>query len=221
MLGPTEAIGDDGSPLPVGGPKQRTVLAVLALCPGEPVSTDRLIDAVWGDEVPVRAARSLSTYVSNLRRVLGEVIVGSSGTYTLTLARSDVDARAFEDLLDAADRTSDQRTALEMLQDALALWRGSPFEGIDQHGAFTTESVRLDELRVSTVERVIQAEIASGRHGEVIPELATLVERHPLRALHMRALYGAGRQADALGSYRKFKEQLPGASRPREHTHRG
>jgi len=102
LFGSVGVVDAHGREVPLGGPKQRTVLAVLSIDPGRPVSTDRLITAVWGDQVPDRAVRSLSTYVSNLRRVMGDVIESGNGSYTLRVHRSQVDVCAFSDAVDGS-----------------------------------------------------------------------------------------------------------------------
>jgi len=196
LLGPVEVFEGHLS-LPIGGPKQRTVLAVLCLDPGKPVTADRLIDAVWGDAVPDRASRSVSTFVSNLRRELGDVIASGSGTYAATVDRPQVDACVFEDRA----RAGEHRAALEV-------WSGTPFTGVDGHQVLEPEITRLEELRLATLEAALDAEVTAGAPAAVA-ELNTLVIEHPhretLRALHMKALYRTGRQADALASYQAYR----------------
>lgn len=126
VFGSIGAFDRDGRVLSLGGPKQRTVLALLCVEPSRPVSADRLIEAVWGDEVPDRAARSLSTYVSNLRRELGDVIESGSGSYMLALERSQVDSCAFVDAVDAAG-SLDGADCVAGYREALLMWTGAPF----------------------------------------------------------------------------------------------
>jgi DNA-binding SARP family transcriptional activator len=122
LLGPVGVVTNDG-PAPIGGLKQRTVLAVLCSDPGTPVSMDRLIDAVWGDAAPDRASRSVSTYVSNLRSILGGVIARDGRGYVADLSRSDVDATDFADRVQAARRLADTQptVAAAQVRDALSL----------------------------------------------------------------------------------------------------
>ncbi|MEN8042182.1 MAG: BTAD domain-containing putative transcriptional regulator, partial [Actinomycetota bacterium] len=211
VLGPCGAIDDDGEELSVGGPKQSTVLGLLCIEPGRRVSTDLLTMAVWGDEVPDRALRSLSTYVSNLRRELGDIIASGSGSYALTLDRSRVDSCAFADAVAAAGRSNDD-DRLALYRDALSLWTGTPFEGMDGFGAFREESNRLGALRLEAERAVIETEIETGDAASVVPRIDALVHEFPfdeaLRGLHMRALYRSDRQAEALASYNTFRNRL-------------
>lgn len=214
LLGPVVVHGDDGRLLAVGGPKQRTVLALLCIDPGRPVSSDHLIEGVWGDEIPVRAARSLSTYVSNLRRILGDAIDGERGTYRFTSDRSCVDAAVFEDLVHLADTAAsdDPSGTARMYREATSMWVDAPFGGVDAHGLLTAEITRLEDLHLLATERALSLEVDGGLHREAVVELELLVAQYPyhenLRHLHMRALYLCGRQTDALASYRTHREHL-------------
>lgn len=209
LLGPVEAFIDD-APLPLGGPKQRTVLAVLAVDPEKRVSVDRLTEAVWGDEVPERASRSISTFVSNLRGVLGDVIVRDGNGYVLQVGCDQVDATRFADRI-AVGQGSDPATRAEELRDAIKSWVGTPFGGVDGHHILEPEITRLTELKIAATESAIEAEFAAGGDVDLI-ELDRLIVEHPhrerIRGLHMRALYSAGRQAEALTSYKSFRDQL-------------
>lgn len=210
LLGPVEAFVDDAA-LPLGGPKQRTVLAVLAADPGKRVSVDRLTEAVWGDDVPDRASRSLSTYVSNLRGVLGDVLIRDGNGYALVADRSQVDATDFADRVAVAHRENDPALAAKGLRSALDLWADSPFGDIDGNHVLGAEVRRLAELRVSAMESAVEAELGSDDELDLV-ELDRLILEHPhrekIRGLHMRALYSAGRQAEALTSYKAFRDQL-------------
>jgi predicted ATPase/DNA-binding SARP family transcriptional activator len=211
VFGAFGAIGDDGQELSVGGPKQRTVLALLAVEPGRWVSTDSLTMAVWGDEVPQRALRSLSTYVSNLRRELGDVIDSGSGSYALRVDRSHVDACAFVDALEAAS-SGDGAERVASRREALSLWTGEPFSGLDGFGAFRDEAQRLGALRLEAERVVVGADIEAGDAASVVSHVDGLVREFPfdegLRGLHMRALYRSGRQAEALSSFNSFRTRL-------------
>jgi predicted ATPase/DNA-binding SARP family transcriptional activator len=204
-------MGDDGEELPVGGPKQRTVLALLSVEPGRQVTTDALTMAVWGDEVPDRALRSLSTYVSNLRRVLGDVIDTGTGTYALCLDRSQIDSCAFADAVDAAGLVEGS-DGVARYREALSLWTGIPFSGLDGFGAFREETQRLDALRLVAEHVVIESDIETGDAASVVPHVDALTREFPfdegLRGLHMRALYRSDRQADALASFNSFRSRL-------------
>ncbi|MEA2010941.1 MAG: BTAD domain-containing putative transcriptional regulator [Actinomycetota bacterium] len=207
VLGPIEVADEDGA-VPIGGPRQRLVLALLILNAGETVSTDRLVDGVWGDDPPDAARRTVQAYVSNLRKELEairpETLVARSPGYALIVDAQSVDARRFEDavidghsLLEASPSA-----AAATLRDALALWRGAPYADLAGAVALRPEITRLEELRRSAVELRIDADLSLGLHGQVIGELETLVAEHPLSERFatqlMLALYRSNRQADAL-----------------------
>jgi DNA-binding SARP family transcriptional activator/tetratricopeptide (TPR) repeat protein len=205
LFGSISAVDPDGREVSLGGPKQRTVLAMLCIEPGKPVSTDRLISAVWGDSVPERAARSLSTYLSNLRREIGDAVESAGGSHTLRLDRSQIDVCAFIDAVDSAENADNYR-------EALTLWSGAPFEGLDGFGAFRDDIQHLGELRLVAERAVIETNLAAGEAVAAIPRMDALVQEFPfdegLRGLHMRTLYGAGRQVEALDSFNSYKSQL-------------
>ena len=202
LLGPLEAHLDDG-PIELGARKQRAVLAMLALETGRAVSVDRLIEGLWGETPPSSAPKMVQLYVSRLRRVLdgnGARIVTHGRGYELQLAEDAVDAVRFERLLDTRPR------------EALALWRGAPLADLADEPFAAGEIRRLEELRLRATELAIDADLAAGRHAEVIGELDALVVQAPLRerlrAQRMLALYRSGRQADALEAYRDAREAL-------------
>ena len=204
----------DDSGVRLGGPKQRTVLALLAAEVGKSVSVDALIDGVWGDE-PTAAARStLQTYVSNLRAAIGDVIVRDDGGYRLTADPSDVDAVEFERTVEetAALVEMQPAAAAQRLRAALALWRGHPYADVPGCFALELEARRLEELRLRAVETRIEAELTLGRNAELVAELEVLCEEFPtyerFRAQHMLALYRSGRQAEALRAYQKTRAYL-------------
>ncbi|MDJ0791257.1 MAG: BTAD domain-containing putative transcriptional regulator [Acidimicrobiia bacterium] len=211
LLGPVAAL-DDGAQLHIGGPKQRTVLAVLTIDPGAVVSVDRLIEAVWGDEVPNRAPRSISTYVSNLRRVLGDAIARNGNGYEARLSRDHVDATDFEDRIRAAQQRirTEPAEGASAIREALELWSGEPFQGVDGHHVLEPHISRLNELRFEGLEAAIGAEIETGVCDLV--ELDRLVAEHPererVRGLQMRGLYRGGRQQESLASYKAFRDRL-------------
>jgi predicted ATPase/DNA-binding SARP family transcriptional activator len=215
LLGPVEAAAD-GQVLRLGGPKQRALLALLALAPGRPVSADRILDELWRGEPPEGAATTLRSYVSRLRRALGSGLVAAqAGGYALATDPEQLDTHRFERLLgqgrDALARGS-AGLAAERLHAALALWRGDALADVADHGLLAAEAQRLDELRTTcTIERV-EADLALGRHLELVPELQALVQAEPLRERVWRqlvlALYRSGRQAEALAAYREARTML-------------
>ncbi len=213
VLGPVTAEGEDG-PLNVGGPKQRTVLAMLIASIGRPVSNDSIAEAVYADEAPDRARRRVQTYISTLRSVLGDVIVKEGAGWSLRVDRSQVDSLRFEDLYFSVRNDPDlhPETAGRVLREALALWRGHPFGEVESHGVLDAEETRLEELRVAAQAARIDADLRCGRHADLIGEIQGLVTAHPyvetFRAQHMLALYRAGRQREALRSYRDLRDLL-------------
>src|SRR5262245_12904287 len=213
VLGPTEALAD-GVPLALGGPKERTALALLAARAGRVVATDDLIDGIWGDQ-PTTAARStLHTYISNLRSRLGDVIVRDGGGYRLELEPAQVDVFVFEQAVSQARELAktDQAKAAQTLRLALALWRGHPYSDVAGSLPLELESRRLEEVRLEAVEARIDAELALGRDAELAAELEVLCEENPVRerfrAQHMLALYRSGRQAEALRAYQRTRTYL-------------
>ena len=168
LLGPIEA-HVDGRPIALGAPKQRSVLAMLALQAGRTVSADRLAEGLWGEQPPASAPKMVQLYVSQLRRLFegdGAHIVTRGRGYELQLVHGAVDAIEFERLLEQ-DRA----------RDALALWRGEPLADVADEPFAAAEIRRLDELRVRAAEAAIDADLAAGRHDEVIGELEALIER--------------------------------------------
>ncbi|MEN8234770.1 MAG: BTAD domain-containing putative transcriptional regulator [Actinomycetota bacterium] len=207
VLGPVE-VADDGRTVPIGGPRQRLVLALLILNASETVSTDALVDGVWGDEPPDAARRTVQAYVSNLRKALEAIrpgtLVAHSPGYALTVDDDLVDARRFERAVERgrSHLESDPAGAASILREGLALWRGVPYADLSGSPTLRPEITRLEELRRSAIEIRIDADLALGRHGQIVGELETLVAEHPLSerfaAQLMLALYRSGRQADAL-----------------------
>src|SRR5690349_11266731 len=177
VLGPLE-VRRDGVDVPLGGRKQRTVLALLAADVGKRVSVDALIDGVWGEE-PTTAARStLQTYVSNLRAAIGDVIVRDDGGYRLATDPAEVDATGFEQAVTRAAELvdTDPAEASQRLRAALALWRGHAYADLPGSFPLELEARRLEELRVRAVETRVEAELMLGRHAELIPELEVLCD---------------------------------------------
>jgi DNA-binding SARP family transcriptional activator/pimeloyl-ACP methyl ester carboxylesterase len=215
ILGPLEAV-DGGVTLELGGRKRRALLARLLLDAGRTVSVERLVDDLWGDAPPPTATKMVQVHVSRLRRLLPEGVIETRAPgYLLVLRGEDgLDLRLFEKLLaDGREALShgEAARATELLRNALALWRGPALAEFSEPFA-APEAGRLEELRLVCLEELMEAKLALGRHAELVGELELLVERHPLRerlrGQLMRALYGAGRQAEALAAYRAFRERL-------------
>jgi DNA-binding SARP family transcriptional activator len=223
VLGPLEAHHDD-EPLGLGGAKQRALLAILLLHANEVVSSDRLIDELWGAKTPKTAAKSLQVLISQLRKVLepgrargesGRLLVTRSPGYLLHIEPEQLDLEHFQRLASEgreALAAGDPQRAARTLQDALGLWRGPPLADLAYADFAQREISRLEELRLAALEDRIQADLQSGRHAEVIGELERLVAEEPLRegprALLMLALYRSGRQAEALKAYRDARRAL-------------
>lgn len=222
VLGPVGLLADDGAPLPVGGPKERALLAVLACHAGRMASEERLVDALWADEPPRTARRTLQSYLSRLRRTLSMAsadgalqLESGPGGWMLRVGPDALDllrvGRLSQSAREAADR-GDHLGAALALRDALAEWRGRPLEEFVEHAWAVLESSRLQELELSLVERRVDAELACGRHAELVGELEQSCHVHPFRerlwAQRMIALYRAGRQAEALRVYQDLREML-------------
>ncbi|HUG32365.1 MAG TPA: BTAD domain-containing putative transcriptional regulator [Acidimicrobiia bacterium] len=213
VLGPIEAwVADDSVEL--GGPKQRGLLGLLvAAAPGS-VSTDALIEGIWGEEPSSGARSTLQTYVSNLRQVLGPVLTHERGGYRLNVEPDSIDANRFRRLLEEGRATlaTDAAATARLLREALSLWRGRPYADLLEVPGLDAEIRRLEELRLEAVELRIDAELTSGLHGGLVAESEALAEEYPMRerfrAQHMLALYRSGRQAEALRAYRRTESFL-------------
>jgi predicted ATPase/DNA-binding SARP family transcriptional activator len=214
ILGPLE-VADGKRLVEVGGARLRALLTLLALEAGRVVPVERLIDDLWEANPPAGAPNALQSLVSRLRAALGDgrgLIESRPAGYRLTMARSDIDAFDFESRVTRARHVGDPLIAAAELRDALALWRGPALA--DVAGAPFAEGpiARLEGLWLAATEERIEADLALGRYTELIPELEALTTTHllrePLRGQLMRALYGAGRQADALAVYEDTKGAL-------------
>jgi DNA-binding SARP family transcriptional activator len=211
LLGPLEVVEQDRL-LALGGGRQRSLFAVLLLHANEVVSTDRLSDAIWGQDPPRRSAKSIQVYVSRLRKELGEGrLVTRPPGYVLRVESSELDLGRFEHLVGEA-RGADPSTAAERLREALKLWRGPALSDLAYEPFVQNEIARLEELRWAALERRLDADLATGRHAELVGELEALVADHPLRerlrSQLMLALYRSGRQAEALEAYRSARKEL-------------
>jgi predicted ATPase/DNA-binding SARP family transcriptional activator len=215
VLGPVEVVADDGL-APIGGPRPRTIVAVLALRAGQPIATERLVQEVWGEDAPRSAVDTLQSYVSRLRSTLGPGRLGREpGGYLLRAEPSEVDAATFRGLVGEARRLVDAGRGGDgagRFRQALARWRGPVADGLDHGPAIRAAAAQLTELRLAATEECFDAELALGRHSDLTGEIEALLEAHPLRErLHaqlMVALYRAGRQADALAAYGAAREAL-------------
>ncbi|MGZ4331058.1 MAG: BTAD domain-containing putative transcriptional regulator [Solirubrobacteraceae bacterium] len=215
VLGSLEVAGRDG-PLTLGARKQRALLAVLLLHRGEAVSSDRLIDEIWGEQPPASANKIVQGYVSNLRKALGDgLLVTERGGYALRVEPGQLDVDRFETLVSQGRdelEQGDALTAAAVLREALAVWRGPALADFAYEPFAQAEIARLEESRLAALEDRIDADLASGKHARLVGELEALVREHPLRerlrGQLMLALYRSGRQADALESYRNTRRTL-------------
>jgi DNA-binding SARP family transcriptional activator len=207
--------GPDG-PVRLGGPRQRSLLAVLLLHGGAVVSIDRLAEQLYGEEPPVTAVTQVHRQVSELRRLLGERAIATQPPgYRVDLAPGQLDLDRFERLTgDAAPALAhgDPARAASLLREALALWHGEPLADVAFEPFAPPVAARLRELRLTALEQRIEADLAVGRAAELIGELDALVAQEPLRerlhAHRMLALYRCGRQRDALDAYRTLRAAL-------------
>ncbi|HEX6597327.1 MAG TPA: BTAD domain-containing putative transcriptional regulator, partial [Acidimicrobiales bacterium] len=219
VLGPLEVV-DGERPVPIGGPKERRLLAALAIQAGQVVPESRLVDVLWGDEPPRTATKTLQNYVLRLRKALSS---GSGGLSIVTSPPGYVlrgEPEAFDSLYVAsligdarqAAQGGDHRRAAELLEIALACWRGPSLVEFADEPFAVAEAARLDELRQVALDERIDAELALGRHGACVAELEALVAENPLRERRwgqlMVALYRSGRQADALRAYQRARSTL-------------
>lgn len=205
VLGPI-AVRVDGDAVDVASTAQRAVLAALARSAGQVVPFDRLTAVVWGGDPPARALTSLRSHVSRLRGALtADVIAARDGGYALTLDPNRVDARRFDRLV--ADAAS-----LADLDAALGLWRGEPFGEFGEHPFFAAESARLREVHAQARERRAAMLLDASRPGDAVADLQAVVAEHPVREpawmLLLRALHGAGRQAEAVAAAGRYRERL-------------
>ena len=203
-------------PVPVRGAKQRALLALLALRPGQPVSADRLIDVLWGDGQAANPANALQAQIGQLRRTLGPAaIITTEVGYALDAGPDDVDVVRFEHLVAQGRRLAEAGQAADAsaaLGEALGLRRGEPLADFTYAGFLDAERTRLDELTLVAIETRAGADLVLGRHGKVAAELEAWCRAHPLRErlweLLVLALYRAGRQADALRAYTEVRDRL-------------
>lgn len=220
VLGPLEVWTADGRPVRVPELKVRAVLAVLLANQGRFVAVSRLVDDLWGEEEqPGNPTRALQAKVSQLRRVLDdaepggrELVLSRPPGYVLQAGAEAVDAGRFTALSSRAREMDDLRAKAALLADALALWRGPAFADFGSEPFALAAINRLEEERLAALEEQADARLSLGEHSLLVGELADLVTRYPLRerlrAIHLRALYRAGRQSEALASYGDLRKRL-------------
>ena len=212
ILGPLEVV-EQGRVLPLGGARQRTLLALLLTHANEIVSADRLVDELWGPQPPRTAGNTLQYHVSQLRKALAprDAIVTQEPGYLIRIGQDELDLLRFEALVKEA-REAPPELAAQRLREALDLWRGPPLADLANESFAQIEIPRLEELRLDALERRFEADLALGRYPELVGELQALVAEHPLRerlrAVLMQALYGSDRQAEALEIYRETRQLL-------------
>jgi DNA-binding SARP family transcriptional activator/ABC-type oligopeptide transport system substrate-binding subunit len=218
-LGPLE-VRDGDRILPLGGAKQRAALAILLLNRNRVVSRDRLVDGIWGDAPPTSAAHTLETYISRLRKALHrdghpERLLTRPPGYLLRVDDGELDLQQLEARMDEGRRAlaaDDPRSASAALTDGLALFRGAPLEDLAYAPFAGVEIGRLDDLRAAALEQRIDADLALGRHADLIGELEALVATYPLRehawSQLMLARYRSGRQGEALATFDRARHQL-------------
>jgi predicted ATPase/DNA-binding SARP family transcriptional activator len=213
LLGPVE-VQVGGCAVPLASARQRLALAVLLLGTGQMIPAGRLIDELWDDALPVDPPAALRTQISRLRHALGPAggdLVTGDGGYRLRLQRHQLDATRFEDALAAAAQVSGEQ-ALEMLDEALALWRGPALAEFADRPFAQPEAVRLDELHVVATERRAGLLLSLDLADDAVAALQAIVAEHPerehARGLLMQALYRGGRHTDALATFRSWRRHL-------------
>ena len=214
ILGPIEVAAPDG-PVEVSGPKERAALAVLVAWAGEVMSTERLAEALWGDEPPRSSGKIVQNLVLHLRKTLGPSVIDTRpGGYVLNAAPDSIDVRRFERLV-AEGRSraaAGDPTAAAALSAAVGLWRASPLPELEDWPPGRSEGARLEELHRCVVEDLAEVELGIGHHRECVARLEAMVDEEPLRerrwVLLMLGLYRCGRQADALRAYQRARAAL-------------
>ncbi|MFJ8580078.1 BTAD domain-containing putative transcriptional regulator [Micromonospora sp. NPDC093277] len=213
LLGPVD-ITVAGTPRPVPGLRRKAVLAALALQPGQPVSVVRIIQVTWDGRAPATAVNTLQSHVSYLRRAigLGTAIAARPPGYLLDVGADGTDLQVATGLIRQARRSADPAAAASRLREALALWRGRPLADLAGLTWLDEQAQWLATLRLDAVHALVEARLALGEHAQLVPELERLTGQHPyhedLQGHLMLALYRAGRPADALAAYRRFRRVL-------------
>ena len=215
VLGPLEARDGDRE-LPLRGGKERALLALLLLHANRTLALERIVDDLWGADVPETAQKMVQVYVSHLRKLLppGTLQTRPPG-YALVLEPEQLDLNRFVTALTEAREALDAgeaRGAEDGFREALSLWRGPALAEFATEPFAQAEGARLEDLRLYALEGRLEAELALGGHGAAVGELEALVAQHPLRerlrSQHMLALYRSGRHAEALASYQAFRRKL-------------
>ena len=215
VLGPLEVSGPTGD-VALTGRNDRVVLTALAAWSNEALSTDRLVDALWGERPPRSSSKVLQNVVLRLRKHLGGSLIETRpGGYALRASEVDIDARRFELMVREGRVHAQNRdlvAASAELAAAVDLWRGPPLPELCDWPPGRSEAARLEELHRCVTEELAELELACGHHHQWIPVLESLVSEEPLRerrwALLMVALYRCGRQADALRAYQRARVAL-------------
>src|SRR5439155_1347417 len=212
ILGPLEVV-DEGRSLPLGGLRQRALLAILLLHRNEVVATERLMDELWGEKPPATGAKTVHVYVSRLRKTLGEgILLSRPPGYLLRLEPGQLDLDRFEAFFEEARKSDRAGGAAAKLREASSFWRDPPLSDFAYESLAQNEIASLEERRLGALEERIEADLALGRHAELVSELEALVTRHPfrerLRGQLMLALYRSGRQAEALSAYQEARRAL-------------
>jgi predicted ATPase len=216
ILGPLEVRSERGA-VGLEGLKPRAVLAVLLLHANEPVSAERLALALWGEDAPAGAVKTVQVHVSRLRKALGDpdAVRTTPAGYRLRVRPGELDAERFAHGVEAGRRAlaaGSPEQAAALLREALELWRGPPLAELEFEPFAQAEIARLEEQRLSALEARVEADLAAGRHAALVSEVRQLVAEHPRRerpvAQLMLALYRSGRQAEALEAYRHAREVL-------------
>ena len=209
------AVLDNGRPLPVGGPKQRALLAMLLLEANRPVPKERLIDGIWGERPPASDSDALDTYVYRLRKVLGsDRLVRLQPGYVLRVETGELDLSVFDELVRSTEQLlpQDPGTAARTLEQALDLWHGRALADVRYEPFAGDIADQLEERRLTAEERRAEAALATGLGSELVPVLERLAQAHPTRervvAHLIVALYRAGRQSDALEAMQRCRRQL-------------
>src|SRR4051812_46349383 len=210
VLGPLE-VEQNGERVVVGGGRLRALLACLALDAGRPLTTGKLVDALWEDDLPADQVHALQSLVSRLRRALGNgsLVAPAPGGYLLDV---EVDAHEFERLAAEGRAAGDPQTTARLLREALELWRGPALADLTDYRSASQAADRLEDLRLPAIADRIAADLALGEGAQLVPELEALCGDHPLHeklaAQLITALFAAGRQADALAAYERVRQRL-------------
>jgi DNA-binding SARP family transcriptional activator/tetratricopeptide (TPR) repeat protein/Mrp family chromosome partitioning ATPase len=214
LLGPVDVVGEDGTVYHSASALRRALLALLGLHAARVLSSDWLLEQVWGDEQPDSGLPALRFHISQLRKEVGEAvsIVTHPGGYQLDASRTSVDALIFDDQAHEARAEDDDVQASALCRSALALWRGAPFGGAAACATLDNEAARLEEVRLAIIEHHQTRRLGSGAGSELIADLSQLVKEHPLRESLWSSLivaqYRSGQQAEALRSYERLRHNL-------------